>query len=500
MSLRLFLMRHWPIIIIVIAASILRFWRLEALTTFSGDQGYDFLVVKRMIVDGRLTLLGPKIGPYNQFGNLYLGPAYYYLIAPFLFLFKFDPIGPAILTVIFALLTILLIYLLGIRFLSKGIALLASSFYAFNSFLIDQSRASSNPHLIPFFSALFIFSVLKIINDKNQTNASIKRFFWPFLAGLSLGIMFQLHYLTISLLPVVIIVLFLNSRLSKLLLIVLAFILVTAPQIIFEFRHQFFITNQFLKQINQGEIISSFDGIIRHLFGSVQSLTEVFSSTNKFNNVLFITIFILILIFVYQPQKFKKPLFLLILTVIFSLLAPIAYSGEIGLHYFAQIYVSLVLLMAVATVALFDFLKNPMLKMVMILVILQIFASNILGLNLGGKEGYTMPKGWNLTGIKEASKIITQDVNSATKFNIAATLDGDTRAMPYRYLVEVYGEKPLGVEEYPNSNVIYLVSRDEEEVIKRYTVWEVASFAPFEINKLSDIQNGIKLYKLEKTQ
>ena len=153
--------KHWLIIIILVGAAILRFWRLEELTTFGGDQGYDFLIVKRILVDGKFTLLGPKIGPYNQIGNLYLGPAYYYLLAPFLLLFRLDPIGPAILTVILALGTVFLIYLIGTKFLSRSIAILASSLYAINAFLIDQSRASSNPHLIPFFAALQPIQLLK---------------------------------------------------------------------------------------------------------------------------------------------------------------------------------------------------------------------------------------------------------------------------------------------------------------------------------------------------
>jgi 4-amino-4-deoxy-L-arabinose transferase-like glycosyltransferase len=118
------IIHHWPIIVIILIAAILRFWRLEALTTFGGDQGYDFLIVKK-ILEGDLTLLGPKIGPYNQLGNLYLGPAYYYLLAPALFLFHLDPIGAAFLTVILSLCTIFLIYL--ISFLSGLLCLLFNS-------------------------------------------------------------------------------------------------------------------------------------------------------------------------------------------------------------------------------------------------------------------------------------------------------------------------------------------------------------------------------------
>src|SRR4030042_4860926 len=138
-----------------------------------------------MIVDANFTLLGPKIGPYNDIGNLYLGPAYYYLIAPALFLSGLDPIGPAILTVSLSLLTIILIYYFCLKFLNRQTGVIASLLYSLNTFLINQSRDSSNPHLIPFFAMLYIYSFIEIINSK------VKQKIWPAITGISLGIMFQ---------------------------------------------------------------------------------------------------------------------------------------------------------------------------------------------------------------------------------------------------------------------------------------------------------------------
>ena len=201
MNFKKLILSHWPIIIVLVLAAILRFWKIEALTTFGGDQGYDFLIVKRMIVDGNFTLLGPKIGPYNEISNLYLGPAYYYLIAPSLLIFNLDPIGPAVLTAFLALATIVLIYYTCLKFISKSVAYLASSLYALNTFLINQSRAPSNPHLIPFFAALLILFTME--------TTQAKKLLWPSLAGVALGIMFQLHYLAASaFLPVILIYVF----------------------------------------------------------------------------------------------------------------------------------------------------------------------------------------------------------------------------------------------------------------------------------------------------
>ena len=485
--------KHWLIIIILVGAAILRFWRLEELTTFGGDQGYDFLIVKRILVDGKFTLLGPKIGPYNQIGNLYLGPAYYYLLAPFLLLFRLDPIGPAILTVILALGTVFLIYLIGTKFLSRSIAILASSLYAINAFLIDQSRASSNPHLIPFFAALATYSTFEMIIKKS------KSVIWPIICGVCLGVMFQLHYLAASFIIAVVLTLLLVRNFQKIIIVLAGFFIAISPQILFEIRHEFFVTKLFVKQLSVGQNVSSPAVFSDHFSNTVQQLFLTFTNTSQFLNLIILFLLISLYFYARKSQKSLSIAFL-ILTTVFGLVLTSLYSGEFGFHYLASIYVSFSLLLAASCVFLCSLFRNVAARTIIIIVIAQIFAVNILSLNLARREGFTMPTGWNLSGIKKASEIIAGDVSSGKTFNIASTLDGDTRARPYRYLVEVMGKIPLDVEHYPESDAIYLITRDDQEKIKSYTVWEVSSFMPFEINQQWEIQNGIKLYKLARVK
>ncbi|HSX19319.1 MAG TPA: glycosyltransferase family 39 protein, partial [Candidatus Saccharimonadales bacterium] len=208
-------------LLILLISSILRFWRIDALTTFSGDQGYDFLAVANMMKTHKITFLGPKIGPYNNIGNLYLGPAYYYLLSPALFLSGFDPLGPAVETAIMAVLTVYLIYLIGKNFLNDESGLVASALYGFNPYLISQSRAPSNPHMIPFFCALFIYSILKTVNSKF--------YLWPVLCGICLGVMFQLHYLAAVLIVVSVLYLLKKKQMTSLIVVLAAFVLTISP-------------------------------------------------------------------------------------------------------------------------------------------------------------------------------------------------------------------------------------------------------------------------------
>lgn len=75
-------------IAIIIVGLYLRFYNFQYTISFGWDQARDAMVV-RDILSGHLTLLGPRTGE----GHIHLGPAYYYLLAPFYFITNLDPIA-----------------------------------------------------------------------------------------------------------------------------------------------------------------------------------------------------------------------------------------------------------------------------------------------------------------------------------------------------------------------------------------------------------------------
>jgi hypothetical protein len=94
-----------PIFLILILAAFMRLYHISEYLTFLGDEGRDVLVVKH-ILDGNLTLLGPTA----SVGGFFLGPIYYYFMAPFLWLFGYNPVGPAVMVALVGTLTVWLVY------------------------------------------------------------------------------------------------------------------------------------------------------------------------------------------------------------------------------------------------------------------------------------------------------------------------------------------------------------------------------------------------------
>src|SRR3972149_3466297 len=138
---------HRGLSIIIAASLLLRLWRLDWLITFGGDQGYDFERI-RQILDGNLTLLGSKIGPYNNISTLYLGPVYYYLLAPFFLITKLDPIGAAVAYVLARVLTTILVYLIAIKVLTRKAAVISAIISAVSPYWFDSLGPPSQPYFI----------------------------------------------------------------------------------------------------------------------------------------------------------------------------------------------------------------------------------------------------------------------------------------------------------------------------------------------------------------
>jgi len=226
--------KYIPLLIllsIILFAAYLRLYKIDQYMTFLGDEGRDVLVVKRMIVDHKFTLLGPTA----SVGGFFLGPIYYYFMLPFLWIWRLDPAGPAVMVGLFGTATVYLVYLTGKRMFGSIAGLVAASLYAVSPLVIAYSRSSWNPNVVPFFSTLLIY----LLSDTK------KKFLTPLYIGIVLGIGIQLHYLFLFLFVVTAIWYWFERRAIG--LTILGFLLGASPFIAFELRHQFTNTRTILQ-------------------------------------------------------------------------------------------------------------------------------------------------------------------------------------------------------------------------------------------------------------
>lgn len=218
---------------------------------FVYDQGRDALVASR-ILHGNLTLIGPTTGLFGVF----LGPFYYYVLAPLYWIGRGNPIVPAYLFVFLSALTTIPIFFLTRKIAGKKAGALAVVFYSLSFVQWQYARWLSNPNALPFISLLMFWSVLKAFETK--------KWIWFGAVGLLLGVCLQLEAANaFFLLPTLIVVLVAEYARSHsytfkktcqaiwkdrilILMAKIGFAVTLLPQAAFEVKHDFPITKSLI--------------------------------------------------------------------------------------------------------------------------------------------------------------------------------------------------------------------------------------------------------------
>ncbi len=189
-KLLLWLKNNWLLLFILAVAAFMRLYKIADYLTFLGDEGRDVLVVYN-ILHGHLTLLGPT----SSVGGFFLGPIYYYLMTPALFLSGYSPVGPAVMIGLFGVVTVWLVYFVGSTFFNKTAGIIAAAIFAINPLVILYSRSSWNPNLMPLTTLLMMLLLYKAV-QKNSLKLYV-------LTGILYGIAMQLHYIEVFMGPMI---------------------------------------------------------------------------------------------------------------------------------------------------------------------------------------------------------------------------------------------------------------------------------------------------------
>ena len=227
------------LLVIVILAAFLRLYRISDYMTFLGDEGRDAIIVRRLLVNFDPILIGPG----TSIGNMYLGPLYYYMMAPALLLAGYSPAGPAVQIALLGVATVGFIWYVGRQWFGRVAGLTSAFLYSLSPVVIYYSRSSWNPNIMPFFALLCIWATWQFFkNDK---------FRWIIVAGISFAFVLQSHYLGLLLGPVVGLYWLLklirirsnkkqlSSFTKNSLISLIAFAFLMSPLVIFDARHGF---------------------------------------------------------------------------------------------------------------------------------------------------------------------------------------------------------------------------------------------------------------------
>lgn len=474
------------LIFILLLASFLRFYRIADYMVFLGDEGRDALIVKRMIVDHKFTLLGPiaSVAPFH------LGPIYYYLMLPFLWIFRLNPLGPAVMVALFGVATVFLIYLTGKKFFNSSVGLIASFLYAIAPLVIIHSRSSWNPNVVPFFALLTIY-FLKIAEEKKEI--------WHLgIVGFLLGICLQLHYICLFLIAIVGIyfLIFLPQRkkLISCLYLLGGFILGWSPFLAFELRHQFVNLKNLYWFLTGGEKVAiggkSFWEIIKDVF--LRSFNDLVVAKNPLLlKVLVVSFFFLIWKAI--KERKNKSYILLGLWFLGGIFLFGFFKGTIHTYYLVFMFPAPFLITGLALEKISKIKKWGV-------VLAGVIFLSLVWVNIKANPLRQTPNR-QLAQTKEIAAFILEKTGGRP-FNLALISPSNTD-FAYRYFLEVWG-KPAVIIDPPQvdperktvTEQLFVICEDRNCQPVGHPLWEIAGFGMAKISQEWEYL-GIKIYKLE---
>jgi 4-amino-4-deoxy-L-arabinose transferase-like glycosyltransferase len=472
-------------IIIILIGAILRFYRLAASWQFLGDQGRDALIWQRLFSDYDL----PFIGPITSVGGFFLGPLYYWLMAPFYYLAGKSPLGPVYATAALGTLTVWLIYLVAKKLFGRSAAVLAAGLYSLAAVPVAETRSAWNPNLMPLAS-------LGIIWGFYQAQATAKKR-WLFLSGLSLGIALQLHYMIIFLglfLAWQLLLVWRRRQLRSGLLVWLGIIVILMlPLLLFEIKNHWLNSLGLVKFLtqhhyNQPDLWRNWLNLRGRSEEAIGMLLGFGRNTNVWRTWL-TRLFLLGVGF----NWLKRPLYsfkLVSLWLLLTILAIAFYNDNIPPYYLGFIFPAVFILAGY----LLNQLKGKwqILEFGLILVFLW-FNFAQLQEALSGRGNYL--------SVQKTGSFIYRDVlaNHYRDFNLTL-LDGtkDYKAMAFRYIVEKFGSRPLGIDAYEQTQVLYIISPYRQSNVLGETIWEINSLKPATVSATWEFPDSENIYKIEK--
>lgn len=483
----------WLAIITLIGLA-LRLYRISDYLQFLGDQGRDVLIVKRMIVDHDFTLLGPTA----SVGGFYIGPLYYYFMLPFLWLWNLDPVGPAVMSALFGAATIIAIFFFCREFFNTRVAFLASILTLLSPKMIDISRFAWNPNPIPFFAIMAIF--LLFLGAKKE------KFIYVLLSGLCVGIMQELHYITLVFIPLIYLQTLLIFPRKKIIpyfiLLALGIVLGNSLFLIFELRHGFPNTRSaFEFATRDGKTVAPRSLNLWFLFNDVsRQLFEIMAGyRGKFILVLYNFSLISFAVWFFRSLKdrlSKRKAILLATWFVFGALGVGSYQGSLLEHYFSYLFPLPMILIALLGDQLFSirFAKPVVVLGLVVFIYFQIPTLYFF------KEPNRL-----LSQTKSVSQIVI-DLAGGEPYNFALITPGNSDHA-YRYFLEIWGHPPTVIENNDvdpmrktvTSKLIVVCEQKDCEPLGN-SLWEVAGFGRAEISEKKVGPAGIIVYRLSHYQ
>ncbi len=422
-------MKLWQKILFVLALFFYIYFRIvpiiHQIVPYTYDQGRDFLKVKEIVENKKLTFIGPTTGLEGIFHGVWI---YYFLTIPYI-LFNGNPIGFYYFLFLVNLIFILWFFIFIKKKFNSNLALLFLLIVSSNKYFVTEAFSPSNDHLASLFILLFIYFSYQYFSKKRKI--------YLFLTALFAGFIFESEVaFGLFLIPATFITFLLIEKkefFKKIHFFILGLMPASLPRILFEIKNNFLQTKNFIKYlitINQFSI--NWQQILSERFNLFFNyLNDIFNF-----QLISIIIFLLIIFILITTNNFKKTknnwlkfsllalLIIFILTLIYKKTPFYPYYLN-GIQYF---YLSIILLILNN--------KNNLTKFIITILLVFFFIHNLVNF-----KNSLMNKKIPLLGLRADNQIINYFVkNEPNDYFCLRIYTPPVIPYTYQYLLSYYAK------------------------------------------------------------
>lgn len=330
------------------------------------DQARDLMLVKDIVIDGNITLIGARSG----LGGIFHGPLWLYMLVPTFLLSGGDPFWTLIPVFLSVGLGIVAAgFFIGLKLYGKLFAVIFSLFLAIAPSLIDSTVSMTNAQVMPLIFLAYLYSTILYLRGREK-----------FLIGsiLLIGVGFQFESaFSVFLVPLTVAAVLLRRKIPPIKDVafgVVGALFAVSSFILFELRNKFLMSGTALKLFSGGVEQQSGYEQYADLGFRIQDRIQLFASsffsplfqTNTLSNVSVLLVYIIVIGWLFfqfvikkqQDEKIKELIFLLLIPVLYFSLF-ILYPHPLWPHYLLPITISSSLLL---TVGIFRLIQLRSLK------------------------------------------------------------------------------------------------------------------------------------------
>jgi hypothetical protein len=473
----------WIVLALILFAGFaLRIHRLPETLTFLSDQGRDAIVLKRLVTLEKLVFVGPT----TSIGNVFTGPFYYYLVAPFMLLWRLDPIGPAYGVAIINVIGIALCTYFTAKNFGKTTAFIFTIFATFSANQILQSRFSWNPNPLPVFT----FGSMLALWYAQKT----KGYLAIGLSGVLLGLSIQLHYIAVAI-PFVLFG-FLKADAIKnyrniltrqtlvTIITFLSFILITfTPLILFEIKNGFINTKTFFRATETGEVIAKNTTQLQRLADTSKGFfynTFSINFADPYISLYALLIFCVIIYFIAVSDKRHISYFargsLTVLLINILILSRLETGRH--MHYFNIAYLPAFFLIGYLFDRAFTSFKNLAIRSITVIAIVTFCLWVALAQSPNLKFIFASAKNHTqISHARDVARYILENKNSDS-YQVVGLPFYETEGH-YRYFLEYLGQRPMPSDSLGDPKELFVICHELDKIncdISGNPQWQIADF------------------------